>query len=422
MPSLRRLCRILPAFSHCPAGKNAKGATVLNYDAVIVGASIAGLSTGVHLAKAGWKICIVDRRCEIGMPVRCGEATGNRAELARFVEIDESWIAGDIAGLAVHAGKEFDKQMRVADAGVMLHRDRFEKNLAQKAASLGADILLDTLATGLLRTSDDRWGGLTIENNGPLTAEYIIDAGGVESPVGRWAGMTKNLSFDEIASTVQYRIKSSFCNDGFLHFFIGAATIPYGYIWVFPKTKDDILVGGGMYRVLVGQPKAKHFVDRFIAEYIPDAQEYSETMITGGIPVMVSPKTLVKENIVLVGDAARQVNPLTAGGIMNALEAADLASKYLLARGRSATTTVRDSYSASWRGNQRRQHKFFLLLREIWFGTPEAAIVPQLKLLFSLAEKMPDRSGPFKLPIVIMFRFLIRVFPLTINNLRVLFK
>lgn len=394
----------------------------MNYDAVIVGASIAGLSTGIQLAKAGWNICIVDRRREIGVPVRCGEATGNRAELARFVEIDESWIAGDIVGLAAHTGKAFVHRQPVLNAGVMLHRDRFEKSLGEKALKLGITIVLDTRVTGLFRTGDNCWGGLTIENGKPVQAAYIIDASGVESAIGRLAGITKELPLDEIASSMQYRIKSTFCNDGYLHFFIGASTIPHGYIWVFPKTKDEILVGGGMYRVRRGNPNAKQFVDRFIEQNIPDAPPHRETIITGGIPVTISPKKLVKENVLVVGDAARQVNPLTAGGIMNALEAADLAARYLLERGRNATRIIPDSYSKAWRINQRRQHKLFMLLREIWFSTPDEAIVSRLKLLFSMSGKTIERSGPFKLPIIPALRFLVYVFPLTIKNIHVLFK
>lgn len=421
MQRVRRLCRVLPSFRYCSIGKTSGGATAVIYDAVIVGASIAGLSTGVHLAKAGWKICLVDRRREIGVPVRCGEATGNRAELARFVEIDESWIAGDIAGLAVHAGKNFVHRTPVPGAGVMLHRDRFEKSLWEKADALGAVTLLGTTVTGLVRSSGGR-SGVTLDNGNNPEATYIIDAGGVESNVGRWAGLTKKLALDEVASAMQYRVKSGFCNDGFLHFFIGAAAIPCGYLWVFPKSPEEILVGGALYRSRPGQPRVKEYVDRFLAEHVPDAPPYKETMITGGIPVTVSPKKLVKENIVIVGDAARQANPLTAGGIMNALEAADSASRYLLARGRNAANRVPDSYSATWKRNQRRQHTFFMLVREIWFSTPEAAIVPRLRLAFSLAGKALDRSRPFRLPVVAAVRFLAGVLPLTIKNIRVLFK
>jgi digeranylgeranylglycerophospholipid reductase len=191
---------------------------------------------------------------------------------------------------------------------------------------------------------------------------------------------------------------------------------------VFPKSGEEILVGGALYRSRPGFPKVKDYVDRFLAGHVPEAPPYRETMITGGIPVTVSPKKLVRDNIVLVGDAARQVNPLTAGGIMNALEAAEMASKYLIARGRKAATGVPDSYSATWKRNQRRQHTFFMLVREIWFSTPEVTIIPRLKIVFSLVGKAPDRSRPFRLPAAAAVRFLFGVLPLTIKNIRVLFR
>jgi digeranylgeranylglycerophospholipid reductase len=69
-----------------------------HFDIIIIGASIAGLYSGSKLTEAGRNVCIIDRKKEIGTPVRCGEATGNRAELSRFIAIDESWIARDFNG------------------------------------------------------------------------------------------------------------------------------------------------------------------------------------------------------------------------------------------------------------------------------------------------------------------------------------
>jgi digeranylgeranylglycerophospholipid reductase len=394
----------------------------VNYDAVIVGASIAGLSTGIHLAKAGWKTCIIDRRHEIGLPVRCGEATGNRLELARFVEIDESWIASDIAGLTLHVNDSFVHQQPVVDCGVILHRDRFEKSLAAKAVSLGVTLLIDTPVSGLFQAKNDAWGGVLLEGGEQVSASYIVGADGAESYVGRWAGLTQPLALNEIASAMQYRIKSDFCNDGFIHFFIGEKVIPHGYIWVFPKSNGMILVGGGMYRCTSREPKARQFVDRFIAANIATSEPYLDTLITGGVPVTISPRKLTKDNIVLVGDSARQVNPLTAGGIMNALEAAESAAKYLAACKGAGGAHVRDSYSREWRRNQRFQHKIFTLMREIWFSTPDAKLTERITGAVSLMKKMPDRSKPFLLPIVPIVRFLLRVLPSAVKHLPILFK
>ena len=394
---------------------------MVKQDAVIVGASIAGLSTGIHLARAGWKVCILDRRHEIGVPVRCGEATGNRTELARFVDVDESWIACDIAGLTLHVNDSLMHRQPVPDCGLILNRDRFEKSLAEKAVSLGATLRLDTPVSGLFRTEGDAWGGVTLERGEQVSASFIIGADGAESYVGRWAGLTRPLLLNEIASAVQYRIKSDFCNDGFIHFFIGASVIPHGYIWVFPKSNGMTLVGGGMYRCGPGTPKALRFVDRFIAEHITPAEPYLDSLITGGVPVTVSPRKLTKDNIVLVGDSARQVNPLTAGGIMNALEAAESASRFLVAC-KGASRRPRDTYSRQWARNQRFQHKIFTLFRELWFSTPDALLTQRLNSAFSLMRKMPDRSKPFLLPVVPIVRFLLRVLPSAMKHLPILFK
>jgi digeranylgeranylglycerophospholipid reductase len=391
-------------------------------DAVIVGASIAGLYTGAELARNGWKVCIIDRRHEIGLPVRCGEATGNRKELARFVDIDESWIACDIKGLSLHVNDALLHEQPVDDCGVILRRERFEQALARKAVTAGATVILDTVVTGLHESANGAYDGVTLESGEAITGSYIVGADGAESYVGRWAGMVKPLALNEIASAVQYRIKSDFCNDGFIHFFIGEKVIPHGYIWVFPKSDGVTLVGGGMYRCAANMPKALHYVNRFIEEHITSAEPWRDTLITGGVPVVVPPRKLTKDNIVLVGDSARQVNPLTAGGIMNALEAADLAARYLVKCKSSPGGRARDSYSKSWTRNQRFQQKLFTLLREVWFSTPEPKLIARLNAVIAMIKKMPDRSKPFMLPIVPIVRLLAKVLPTAIRHAPVLFK
>lgn len=392
----------------------------MTYDAVIVGASIAGLSAGLHLSRAGWSVCIIDRRHEVGVPVRCGEATGNRAELSRFLDMDPSWIACDITGMAAHVNGSRIAQMSVADTGVMLHRDRFEQGLARLARASGATVMLDTPVTGLFRNGTG-WGGVVCENGARIRASYIVGADGAESYVGRWAGMVGPLRPGEIVSAVQYRMQSGFCNDGLLHFFLGRDAIPCGYLWVFPKGNGCVSVGGGMYNRSAGQASVLRYVDRFIESHM-GVRPQRETLITGAIPVVLSPRKLTKDNIVLVGDAARQVNPFSAGGIMNALEAADSAARYLVALRSAGTRRSADTYSASWNRRQRRQHKVFLYLREIWFSLADEQLPPLLKTAAAAADGVFDRTKPFRIPVRPFLRFLLAVLPQAVKHVRVLFK
>lgn len=390
-----------------------------HFDTIIVGASIAGLYAGMKLAEAGRKVCIVDRKKKIGIPVRCGEATGNRAELARFVPIDESWIARDLKGLVAHSNGISQQKISLKDFGVLLHRDRFEQALAGKAREYGAELVLETSVWGLIK-DHALYCGVTCDSGREITGTVIIGADGVESKIGRWAGITEPVPLKDSFSGIQYRMESEFCNDGYLHFFLGSTIIPNGYIWVFPRSGAEISVGAGVYGGNTGVSKVKEVLDSFIAENIPDA--HKNDLITGCVPLSVCPPVLAKDNVVVVGDAARQVNPLTVGGIMNTLEAADLAVQSLLqTHSGSITRSVNRRYSLLWKKTQRRQQKIFYLLKKVFLDFSDKDIDVLLKKVPTFFSKM-DRATPFTFPLFAFLRICILFLPKLPKHFRVLFK
>ncbi len=103
-------------------------------------------------------------------------------------------------------------------------------------------------------------------------------------------------------------------------FFLGKHVAPGGYVWVFPKGKDVANVGIGILASLSEAGKAKQYLDKFIAGQ--PALKKGETLriLTGADPV-AEPIQSVTDNVMLVGDAARQVDPITGGGLMHAIEA-----------------------------------------------------------------------------------------------------
>ncbi|MBD3316156.1 MAG: NAD(P)-binding protein, partial [Chitinivibrionales bacterium] len=200
----------------------------MKYDLVVVGAGIAGLYLGRRMAREGWRVCVLDRREKIGTPVRCGEATGNRAELSRFVPIDESWIARDYGGVFMHCDGGLEIAREIPDAGLILHRDRFEQSLADDGRECGMEIRLQTAVTGLV-WDQTHCRGVVIENGQNIESDYVVAADGAEGGVGRWAGITQTLAPREAFSAIQYTIHADSFDDGYLHFFVGRETIPRGY-------------------------------------------------------------------------------------------------------------------------------------------------------------------------------------------------
>ena len=387
----------------------------MKYDAVIVGASIAGLYTGMKLAQNRWSVVVVDRRNAVGVPVFCGGATGNRAELGRFVKIDESWIARDVEGLALHINNLEALSRAIPRAGVVLHRDKFEQALAATGTSCGMEIRLQTPVVGLVR-SGEKCNGVLLENGAEVEADFLIGADGCESSVGRWAGLTVELAQREAFSSVQYTVESGFCNDGYLHFFVGSRVILRGYIWVFPKSSTTVSVGAGLYGSDHGPPKAGFFLEAFIASRMPHAAK--RDLITGCVPLALCPRSLCKGNVVLVGDAARQCNPLTAAGIMNTLEAADLCVAKLLKSKGSRNHLF--SYSRAWNKRPRREQKVFLVLKEVFLASSDDEISKAVRTLQSVFKAAPDRSRPFSFSLFKLLRLFWAFFPKVVRHWRIL--
>ena len=65
------------------------------YDVVVIGAGPAGSIAARTTAQAGLSMLLLEKRQEIGSPVRCGEAVG-RETVEKFIPLDPKWIAAEI--------------------------------------------------------------------------------------------------------------------------------------------------------------------------------------------------------------------------------------------------------------------------------------------------------------------------------------
>lgn len=365
-------------------------------EAVVVGASIAGLYTGWRLAEAGWHVRIIERRPTVGLPVRCGEATGNRREIERFIPVDDRWVARDITGLTVHTGTGAQVTRRIDDVAVILRRDLFEQDLAARAAAAGASIELGRTAIGLTRQSPTK-SLVALDSHESIPADMVIGADGAESRIGRWAGLCRALELEQACSAVQYRVTTPFCDDGMMHFFIGRTVVPRGYIWVFPRDDGQMSVGACTYGPAPEDRGVLSILHEFLDSHMPGAPR--RELISGCAPVCVCPKVIARGTIALVGDAARQVNPLTAGGIMNTLEAADLLVRCI----RDSHDDVSGAlarYSRDWRRRTRLEQSVFLLLQRVFLDCSDSRVDALLYKGQRALSGLTDRTRTFRWPVL----------------------
>lgn len=76
---------------------------IMDYDVVVVGAGPAGCMTARRLAELGVEVLLIEKRPEIGVPVRCGEATSVRGIRELGIELNKKFIANETRGAYIYS-------------------------------------------------------------------------------------------------------------------------------------------------------------------------------------------------------------------------------------------------------------------------------------------------------------------------------
>jgi len=331
------------------------------YDVVVVGAGPAGSLTARYAAAGGARTLLIEKRQEIGSPVRCGEGIARHFLDECDIAYDKKWVAQEVSGAKVVSpnGGSFkiDEKYAGNEVGVVLERDGFDKALAKDAAKAGADIWVKATAVGLLRENGTVTGVRVkrLDEELNLEAGCVVAADGFESQVGRWAGIKTLLKAGDITGTLQYRLTNIDPDPDFPHyceFYLGNQVAPAGYIWVFPKDECTANVGIGVsLNRLKGKTDIKMYLDRWIAGDPRFKRAQFLDMVTGGVSTSPPLPETVGNGIAIVGDAARMIDPITGGGIGNGCRAGRILGELLgtLAETGDFSKDALQAYEKGWR-------------------------------------------------------------------------
>lgn len=304
-------------------------------DIVVVGAGPAGSSTARYAAKGGADVLIIEKRQEIGSPVRCAEGISRGLLKKVDIDLNEKCIAREVIGAKIVSPSghilTISEEQAGDEVGVVLDRVFFDKHLAKIAADEGADIMLKTTAVGLLMDGNDI-AGVRATNFGEdieIRAKCVVGADGFESQIGRWGGIDTQVKPKDITSCFQYRLTGIDIDPDYCEFTLGSAA-PGGYVWIFPKNEDTANVGLGLQLSQLKDPgEIKAALDRYIEKDDRLRKGKPLELVSGAVSTCAPIDKTVADRLLLVGDSARQIDPITGGGISNGCIAGRIAGEVL---------------------------------------------------------------------------------------------
>jgi electron transfer flavoprotein-quinone oxidoreductase len=321
-----------------PADRPPGIARPVSVDAVVVGAGPAGAAAALALARAGRSVVLVERGPFPGSKNVYGGVVYGRildGIVPRWREQVpvQRWVVRR-STMLMSRGRALSVDYRDPSwgtapyNGMTVYRSDFDSWLAAQAVAAGAELVTDTVATGLLRDAGGAVAGVRTDRpDGELRAGMVIACDGVNSFLAKEAGLLPRadashhtLGVKEVLSLPAPVIEERFgvgAHEGVDIEMLGATRdIPGGG---FLYTGHDT-VSVGVVVSLTGLTKAKIRPEELIADvkahpaiapYLRGAtlKEYSAHLIPeGGYDTMPA---LAADGLLLAGDAAGMC--LTAG-------------------------------------------------------------------------------------------------------------
>ena len=313
------------------------------YDVIVAGGSVAGLLSAREISAEGYSVLVIEEDYEIGTPEHCGGLVSiaglEELGIASFRKTFDHMI--ESAKITSPNGNSFtinSKKQKVVE----ISRRELDKQIAFQAQKNGAIIKVRTsfqeiTDTGI-RTNEEK-----------IDCKIFVDARGVSSLIHK--------DRTGILSSAQYEIYADWIKKGKVEVIFDQERYPGFFAWIIPSDQGKGKVGVAGRGINVSE--ALDIILKERGNFSTIRKIYAPIWIKGPIEKFVEGKT------VIIGDAAGQAKPTTAGGIftsgMGGVYAGQAISKFL------KTNEISDlqNYQKKWTERFGKEFEKQLLARKI---------------------------------------------------------
>jgi geranylgeranyl reductase family protein len=277
------------------------------YDVIVIGGGPSGLSASWSAASRGVKVAVLEEHEEIGRPRHCAGLVSGEGLRLIGMPCKNEYVENKIRKALIVADGFYVELKKLGEPVYVLDREAFDKAMADRAASHGAEILLGKRAKRVDKIGD----GYVVEtSDGSYACKAVIDGEGATSRLANDMGLEgPKLKLPAL----QVEVKGFADLDGIL-VILDNGWAPGFFSWVIPLGDGKLRVGLasaiGHCDGLLKRLMRRHPIVSKLLERVEAGKRYGGTIVIG------PPKKTYEGNFMVVGDAAGQTKPLTGGGVV----------------------------------------------------------------------------------------------------------
>lgn len=316
-----------------------------DYDVIVVGAGPAGCSAAHFLAQKGLNVILVDKAVFPRDKI-CGDGIS----AASLTLLEEMGVLEKIEALPNHkiqkliisapngqimTGK-YPNVKNFRNYGYVVQRKAFDYTLFQHIqVDDNIRVIENFRVKHLIREHDKAVGVKGVLDESPLEihSRYVVGADGAHSKIAHEIGCFNSNSHHRAFAVRSYYEGVEELSDAIeIHY--DSSVLP-GYCWIFPTSENSANVGVGVFNRFSDSKEAKDLFDLFIHHNRYAKAKLKNAKQIGGVKGFPLPlgsfhSRRSKDNVLLVGDAASLIDPLTGEGVYSALLSGKVAANAIL--------------------------------------------------------------------------------------------
>lgn len=352
-----------------------------DYDVIVAGGSVSGLLAAREIASRGHSVLVLEEDSEIGTPEHCGglvsiSAVGKLGILPRSNVIQNQIKAAKICS----PSRNFEINA-VSQKVVVLERREFDKQIALQSTKLGANIRTKCSLRDMKYTanSSDKFFGV-VTTDGLFRSRYFVDARGISSLIQN--------DRSGVLLAAQYEVYARWIEKDTVIVEFDNAKYPGFFAWIIPTGEGSGKVGVAGKSINTARSITRYLESKG-SSFSVIRRIFAPIWVKGPIDEFINGRTVV------IGDAAGQTKPTTAGGIYTCGLAGILAGRAISKAIESKNDDSLIGYPAGWTRIFGKEFRNMVLFRKLLERLDNNALDQMFSNIKSTSIDTASKTGDF---------------------------